>query len=222
MRALHNSIDWLKAFVTTVLVLELGGMFLLAPLEVHAEQLGEVNRVEVIAPKKLDTVIVRSAIEERKYTIPKPPVVPAPFVSAEAAQAVKKNTERYKNEGKKSEKSFTIASNTKPTKTVTHALSGKSRHVTATAYSSTVDQTDASPCTTANGYNVCKAGAENVIAANFLPFGAKVRIPDMFGDKVFVVQDRMHPRFSNRIDIWMRSRSSALQFGKRSVRIEIL
>lgn len=95
-------------------------------------------------------------------------------------------------------------------------------YVVATAYSSTVDQTDSSPCTTANGYNVCKHNQENVIAANFLPFGTRVTFPEMYGDRIFVVQDRMHPRFSNRVDFWMKTRQSAKQFGVRRLKMEVV
>jgi 3D (Asp-Asp-Asp) domain-containing protein len=91
-----------------------------------------------------------------------------------------------------------------------------------TAYSSTVDQTDSSPCTTANGFNVCRHNQENIIAANFLPFGARVRIPDLFGDRIFTVQDRMNKRHSQRIDIWMKSRTAAKQFGVKRAKIEIV
>lgn len=94
--------------------------------------------------------------------------------------------------------------------------------VVATAYSSTPDQTDSTPCITANGFNVCRHGQENVIAANFLKFGTKVRIPELYGDKIFTVQDRMHSRFSQRIDLWKLSRQRALDFGKQRIEIEIL
>ncbi|MEK7123074.1 MAG: hypothetical protein AAB855_04435 [Patescibacteria group bacterium] len=91
-----------------------------------------------------------------------------------------------------------------------------------TAYSSTPDQTDNTPCITANGYNVCTANAENVIAANFLPFGARVQIPELFGDRVFTVQDRMNARHSQRVDIWMTSRHKAKQFGVKRAEIVVL
>lgn len=94
--------------------------------------------------------------------------------------------------------------------------------VIATAYSSSVDQTDDTPCITANGYDVCKSGKEDVIAANFLRFGTKVRIPDLYGDKVFTVQDRMNPRYSARIDLWKTSRNRAISFGKRLIKIEVI
>ena len=91
-----------------------------------------------------------------------------------------------------------------------------------TAYNSEVSQCDASPCITANGFNVCQHGIEDTIAANFLPFGAKIKIPDLFGDRVFVVRDRMNPRYQKTIDIWMKDRNQALKFGVKIAKIELL
>ena len=91
-----------------------------------------------------------------------------------------------------------------------------------TAYNSEPGQTDDSPCITANGFDVCKHGKEDTIAANFLKFGTKVRIPELFGDRVFVVRDRMNSRYTDRIDVWMVNRSDALKFGKRVAKIEIV
>lgn len=91
-----------------------------------------------------------------------------------------------------------------------------------TAYTSEVAQTDASPCTTANGFNVCKHGVEDTIAANFLPFGSRVKIPELFGDRVFIVRDRMNRRYDSRVDVWMKDKSDAMQFGVRSARIVVL
>ncbi len=93
---------------------------------------------------------------------------------------------------------------------------------TMTAYNSEAVQCDASPCITANGFNVCEHGVEDTIAANFLPFGAKVRIPDLFGEKVFIVRDRMHRRYDNRVDIWMLEKQNALKFGVKYAKIEVL
>lgn len=75
------------------------------------------------------------------------------------------------------------------------------RGVVVTAYSSTPDQTDGSPFTTAMGSQV----RDGIIACNFLPFGTKVRLPEFSGDKVFVVEDRMAKRNSHKLDIWMES-----------------
>jgi 3D (Asp-Asp-Asp) domain-containing protein len=90
--------------------------------------------------------------------------------------------------------------------------------VEVTAYSSTPDQTDDTPFITANG----KLVYDGVLAANFLPFGTRIKIPELYGDKIFVVEDRMHKRFQNRIDIWFPDRQSALEFGYRELKVEIL
>lgn len=91
-----------------------------------------------------------------------------------------------------------------------------------TAYNSEVGQTDDSPCITANGFNLCSHGIEDTIAANFLYFGTKVRIPELFGDKVFVVRDRMNARYSDRVDVWMINKQDAKQFGAKVAKIEIV
>ncbi|MEX0689810.1 MAG: 3D domain-containing protein [Candidatus Paceibacterota bacterium] len=91
-------------------------------------------------------------------------------------------------------------------------------NVTVTAYSSTPDQTDSTPFTTANGEKV----RDGIMAANFLPFGTKVQIPEIFGDKVFEVTDRMHRRKVNFVDIWMPTRQDALNFGIKEVEIKII
>lgn len=91
--------------------------------------------------------------------------------------------------------------------------------VTVTAYSSTVDQTDGDPFTTASGEKV----RDGIIAWNNVPFGTKVRLPDKFGDKIFVVKDRLNPRASRyHLDIWMPTREAAKQWGARVVKVEIL
>ncbi len=89
--------------------------------------------------------------------------------------------------------------------------------VTITAYSSDPNQTDSTPFVTASGKTV----ADGIIAANFLNFGTKVYIPELFGNKQFVVEDRLHARFSDRVDIWMPSTEMALKFGKQYALVEI-
>jgi len=96
------------------------------------------------------------------------------------------------------------------------------KYYALTAYNSEVSQTDSDPCTTANGFNLCRHGKEDTVAANFLPFNTKIKIPALFGDKVFIVRDRMNSRYRNRIDIWMINRSDALKFGRRAAKIEII
>jgi 3D (Asp-Asp-Asp) domain-containing protein len=88
-----------------------------------------------------------------------------------------------------------------------------------TAYSSSLDETDDDPHITASGKKV-KWG---IVANNFLPFGTKIKIPSLFGNEVFVVEDRManHKKI-DQIDIWFPSQEEAMRFGVRSAYIEIL
>jgi len=95
----------------------------------------------------------------------------------------------------------------------------KTIRLTVTAYSSTVDQTDGDPFTTASGAQV----RDGIIAHNTLPFGTRVRLPEAFGEKIFVVMDRLHPRKGSYIaDIWMPSREEAKTWGAKILKMEIL
>jgi len=89
---------------------------------------------------------------------------------------------------------------------------------TVTAYSSTIDQTDSSPFTTANGETV----RDGIVACNFLPFGTRVRFPDIYGDKIFSVEDRMAKKNNHKLDIWFPSRQDAKEFGVQRLKVEIL
>lgn len=93
---------------------------------------------------------------------------------------------------------------------------------TISAYNSEVAQCDSTPCITANGFNLCENAKEDSVAANWLTFGTKIRIPDLFGDRVFIVRDRMNKRYSNRLDIWMIEKVDAKKFGIKIALIEIL
>ena len=93
------------------------------------------------------------------------------------------------------------------------------KKIVVTAYSSTPDQTDDTPFITASG----KVVEDGIVASNFLAFGTKLRLPELFGDKIFVVEDRMHKRFfSDRLDIWFPDRETAQNFGVRETTLEIL
>lgn len=81
--------------------------------------------------------------------------------------------------------------------------------VWVTAYSSSPDETDDTPTITASQTEV----RDGVVAANFLPIGTQIMIPELFGEKVFAVEDRMHHRKKNFVDIWMPSKEDATNFG---------
>lgn len=91
--------------------------------------------------------------------------------------------------------------------------------IDATAYTSRPMETDGSPFITADGSVV----RDGIIATNFLPFGTKVRIPSIYGDRVFVVDDRMNPRYYYRIDVWMSDVKAMNQFGlKKNIQLEVV
>ena len=92
-------------------------------------------------------------------------------------------------------------------------------YVIATGYSSSPDETDDTPFITANGTMV----RDGIIANNLLPFGTRVRIPELYGDKVFTVEDRMHRRKGYYfIDFWFPSKEEAKNFGVERTYIEVL
>ena len=74
-----------------------------------------------------------------------------------------------------------------------------------TAYTSSVKETDDTPFITAANTRV----RDGVVGTNHLAFGTRIMIPRIFGDKVFVVEDRMHERFPDTIDVWMGSGQAA-------------
>jgi 3D (Asp-Asp-Asp) domain-containing protein len=91
--------------------------------------------------------------------------------------------------------------------------------LTVTGYSSSYDETDDDPWTTAYNTPV----RDGIAASNILPFGTKIKIPEIFGDKVFVVEDKMNPRYGENLDIWFPTKWEALNFGIHyDVLVEIL
>ncbi len=88
-----------------------------------------------------------------------------------------------------------------------------------TAYSSDINQTDNTPFITASGKSV----KDGIVANNFLPFGTKIKIPKIYGNKVFIVEDRMNKRKSYyHLDIWFPSYWQAKKFGAKRTIVEIL
>jgi len=94
----------------------------------------------------------------------------------------------------------------------------KTMRVAVTAYSSCPSETDGDPYITASGNWV----QDGIVAANFLPFGTELKIPELYGNKIFVVQDRMHPRKKYQIDIWFPSKAGAIEFGAHYTYIELI
>lgn len=115
----------------------------------------------------------------------------------------------------------------------------REKFVVATAYTSHVNQTDSTPFIPADGSDYKeefeKHGAVYAIAANDLPLGTQVRFPELYGDTVFTVRDRMNKRYTgkSRIDFYIivgdeegnldldTSLQMAKDFGVKRLKMEI-
>lgn len=95
----------------------------------------------------------------------------------------------------------------------------KRMKVIVTGYSSTPEETDSTPFLTAAGTRA----REGIAANNLLPFYTKIRLPEIFGDKIFSIEDRMNPKKGfYHIDIWFPSKKEALEFGSKFTYLEIV
>ena len=85
------------------------------------------------------------------------------------------------------------------------------------------NQTDDTPCISANGEDICQAldNGERRCAANFVPLGSHLYV-DKIG--VCLVTDRMNKRYRNRVDIAMRKDEyrKARRFGRQKLHVKIL
>lgn len=98
--------------------------------------------------------------------------------------------------------------------------SGKEIVVEMSAYTSRVEETDNSPCISADGTNICEYDG-CVVASNDYEFGTKI-VVDGFGE--CEVKDRMNSRYNGtgNMDIYFKmDLEGALEFGRRQVRVEI-
>jgi 3D (Asp-Asp-Asp) domain-containing protein len=95
---------------------------------------------------------------------------------------------------------------------------GKELLVWITAYTSSPEETDSTPRVTASQTGV----RDGVVAANFLPFGTLIQIPELFGEKLFVVEDRLHSRKRYVVDVWMEDKQVAKEFGSHLTEIVVV
>ena len=91
---------------------------------------------------------------------------------------------------------------------------------TITSYNAVRAQTDSTPDIGAYG-RVADHGKPlgNFVACNFLPKNTKVIIPKIYGNRVFIVMDRMNRRYKNRVDVLL---PMGQNMGVRKERIYVL
>ncbi|MDO4262649.1 MAG: hypothetical protein Q4C67_00450 [Deinococcus sp.] len=109
------------------------------------------------------------------------------------------------------------------------APAGRTAVLKSTAYNSLSAQTDSTPHITATGTRT----RPGVVALSrdmlrLFPYGTRLRIQDLSGrhpyvnGRIFVVEDTMHARKRNQIDVWMPTRSQAMSWGVRNVRVTVV
>jgi len=87
------------------------------------------------------------------------------------------------------------------------------------AYNSVPEQTDASPCISADGTDICRRykKGECIVATNAYPLKTRLRI-DKIGD--CTVADRTHVRYSHRVDLFMdKDIEGAVNFGVQKLTV---
>jgi 3D (Asp-Asp-Asp) domain-containing protein len=111
--------------------------------------------------------------------------------------------------------------------------------VRGTAYNSMVSQTNSQPFITATGARTgwgVVAVSRDLLGGD-LPYGTLVRLrdlgnyhngrgagayQDLLDDTVFVVEDTMHPRKRNQIDLWFADYAAAMAWGVRQLEVEVV
>ncbi|MFW5733761.1 MAG: 3D domain-containing protein [Oceanidesulfovibrio sp.] len=97
----------------------------------------------------------------------------------------------------------------------------RGRMLTVTAYSPTVGQTDSTPFTTASNCRVrdgIVAVSRDLFSKGWR-FGRSVYVKGM---GVYTIEDLMHSRKKNQVDIFMFDTQEALKFGRRKLRVYLL
>ena len=92
-------------------------------------------------------------------------------------------------------------------------LGGEVRVVTA--YTSEEDQTDSDPFIMASGKMVYDGA---IACPRYLEFGTRVEIDG----RVYVCEDRMNKRYTDRHDIWFADKQEAMNWGVRTLPVALL
>ncbi len=102
----------------------------------------------------------------------------------------------------------------------------KSHQVNMTAYTARPEETDDTPFITASGDSVFEGGvavSRNLMSQYGFNFGEIIYVyGENWNDKVLIVNDRMHNRKKNWIDVFMWDLQDALNLGKTKTRAYLL
>jgi len=89
-----------------------------------------------------------------------------------------------------------------------------------TAYTDHPALTDDRPREAASGKEVF----DGMVATNIFPFGTRIKIPEVYGDKIFFVEDRMNRKYNGKphFDVFLPTYDEAKQFGAKFTQVVIL
>ncbi|TBN06906.1 hypothetical protein EYD45_01555 [Hyunsoonleella flava] len=107
--------------------------------------------------------------------------------------------------------------------TVPDGYNWHSRTVTATAYNSLANQTDANPNITAFGDSLQPGLKYIAVSRDLLALGLKHNTPVIIEglEGIYLVKDKMHSRWRNRIDVYMgEDIKRAKKWGRKRVCID--
>jgi len=96
--------------------------------------------------------------------------------------------------------------------------------VACTAYNPVPEQTDSTPRITAIGTKVKEnytiAVSQDLLKKGIVKYGDTIYIYEL--QKIFSVEDCIHERYNNRLDIFMESKTEAGKFGLKIVHFSII
>lgn len=87
-----------------------------------------------------------------------------------------------------------------------------------TSYNAVADQTDDSPCISASGLNICETDKLICACPRKYPFGTKFLIEG----QIYFCEDRLHRKYDDRIDLLMKTKEEAKQWGKQWLEVKIV
>ena len=92
------------------------------------------------------------------------------------------------------------------------------REFEVSAYTASVEETDANPCQSADGTDVCAKNNFRVVASNGYSFATPIYI----SGRRFEVRDRMAKRYSrNFLDLLFKTREEAINFGRHKIKATV-
>lgn len=222
-RPIHR---WMHAVLLTALGTASATPALPAPAlaaQAVRDALGPDAVAPVVAPRPVQAA-VRVEVQPQPPRVAPARPAPAPAVRSQAAAAPVARTTPTPAARAAQTRALAVQQAQAAARTT---RTGRSAVVRATAYNSLAAQTDSTPFITATGTRT----RPGVVALSrdllrSFPYGSKIMIEDLTGQynhllrgRVFSVEDTMAARKTNSLDIWMGTRSQALQFGARQVRI---